>query len=278
MTNLEERVENIRRELYEHVLSTRKNKYYWFFKALKTFKHLSVNKVRGEFLETYYFLMRYIDDIVDGSHPRDLPIGLRSHYVEGRIKFATDSKSPHDDADYLMLHCFNLAERLGLDFTQETLDILASLHFDASRVGRNRIFTKGELMQHFYSLDIRGTTRLALKIFQEDPRKQSLLENLARASRIYYNLRDYDEDISLGFINIPSEDIDSFQIPIEEIKDKQSPAIREWIQAESNTGLELLERYKIIMSTAQFRLLTRLTLMLVYYKPARRYFEKALKD
>ena len=274
--NLEERVTKLKEEIRSQMLSSHKSKYRWFLRTLRTFKYFE-GSTRGELLETYYFLMRHVDDIADGSNPRNLPIELRPAYIERRINFVTDSKSPQDDADYLMLRCFNLAERLDLDFTRETLDILSSLHFDASRVGRNRIFTESELAQHFYFLDIRGTTRAALKIFREDPRKQSSLEDLARASRIYYNLRDYDEDIGLGFINMPAEDIDNFQISVEDIKDKQSPTVRKWIQAESSRGLELLERYKTVTNTAQFRLLTRLTLMLVYYGPARRYFEKVLK-
>jgi len=277
MTNLEERVTEIRRDIYEHIFSTRRDKYKWFFRALRIFRYMPGNKDRGEFLETFYLLMRYIDDIVDGSHPRNLPIELRPSYVEGRIKFAADSKAPVDDADFLMLHCFDLAEQLGLDFTQETLDILASLHFDALRIGKLRIYRASELSKNFYMLDISGTTGLALKLFREDPRKRSWLEELAIASRIYYNLRDFEEDIQSGFINIPYEDINVHGITKEDLERVQSPRIKEWFRAQSNLGIELLSKYREIRASEQFKLLTKLTLMFVYYRPARRYFERVLK-
>ena len=68
------------------MLATRGWKYRSFLRYLGLFKYLTLDFTRGEFLESYYTLMRYLDDVVDGDIP--LPDGYtsESEYILKKIE------------------------------------------------------------------------------------------------------------------------------------------------------------------------------------------------
>lgn len=269
-------LKDIREEIYSHMLKTRSSKYKWFLYALRSFKYLSVNSVKGDFLEYYYSLMRYVDDVVDGD--LELPSGYKTkeEFVAGRIDFSLDPRKPKHQIDYLMLHCFELASSFGEDFSQETRDILLSMLFDAKRYGKKELFTEEVLSHHFHLLDVKGTIRAALKVFGEDPENYDRLEPLGLASRIYYNLRDYDEDSEAGFVNIPREDCVRLKINPNDLESRVSPSVQNWFREQATKGVELLDIHNRKMSNGSLGFLAKVTLPLVYERPARRYFETIL--
>ncbi|MCJ7757934.1 MAG: hypothetical protein MUP24_07270, partial [Gillisia sp.] len=87
----EKRYAQMRNRVFEHMLKTRGWKYRAFLRYLRLFKYAAFAPVRGEFLESYYVLMRFLDDIVDGDAP--LPEGYldESDYISHKIRF---SKNP----------------------------------------------------------------------------------------------------------------------------------------------------------------------------------------
>jgi len=277
MIKLDENFKLMKKQVYEHMLNTRGDKYKWFLRALRSFKYLSLNPARGDFLEGYYTLMRYVDDVVDGDAPIPKSYTSPITFVEEKINFANDPNNPKDVADYLMLYCFEAASRFGEDFFEETHDILSSMLFDAKRIGKGIIFPEEELMYHFHSLDIKGTVKASLKVFGEDPNKYFALEPLGLVSRIYYNLRDYGGDIEAGLVNISAEDCDKFGISSKDLENELSIGVQRWFNAEAQKGMGLLKQHKQNLSETEFNLLTRITLPVVYERSANRFFEKILK-
>lgn len=270
-------LQNIREEIYSHMLKTRGSKYKYFLYALRSFKYLSMNSTRGDFLEYYYSLMRYVDDVVDGD--LELPSGYKTKedFVAERIDFSLDARKPKHQIDYLMLYCFELASKFGEDFSEETRDILSSMLFDAKRYGKKELFPEEVLFHHFHLLDVKGTIRATLKVFGENPENYSRLENLGLASRIYYNLRDYDEDLEAGFVNIPKEDCLRLRIRPNDLENRVSSGVNNWFKEQSEKGIELLDEHNGNMSNGSLGFLAKVTLPLVYEKPARRYFERVIK-
>ena len=57
----------MRARVYQHMLATRGWKYRAFLRYLRFFKYAAFAPIRGKFLECYYVLMRFLDDIVDGD-------------------------------------------------------------------------------------------------------------------------------------------------------------------------------------------------------------------
>ncbi len=266
----------MRSRVYRHMLETRGWKYRVFLRYLRLFKYFSFSWNRGSFLESYYTLMRYIDDIVDGDVP--LPDGYThvADYVEDKIRFSRNPQNPVDEVDYLMLHCYEIAKRIGAEFSSETEDILGSLLFDAQRRGTLEVFPHEVLARHFHLLDIRGTIKATLKIFNEDPDKYHLLEPLGMACRYEYDLEDFSDDIAAGYVNISQEEMTVLGISHSEFNERLSPGILRWFKYRALRGMDLLTRHERIMEQKDFGLLARMTFPLVYVRPARKCFEKVL--
>ena len=265
------------------MLVTRGYKYGAFLLALRSFKYLSLSPKRGGFLEAYYSLMRYIDDIVDGDAKLPGTVNSAEEYVKQKIDFTKSLQTPKDALDHLMIYCFEIANEFGEDFSDETQDILYSLHFDASRIGKMEVFPEEELTKHFYQLDIRGTVKASLKVFGENPNKYVALEPLGLASRIYYNLRDFHEDIRAGLVNISAEDCAHYGISLNELENialegNHTEGIRRWFLAQSALGRKLLDKHKDYVSKAELGWLARVTLPIVYETSARKFFEKVFTD
>jgi hypothetical protein len=268
----------MRSEIYRHMLHTRGWKYRSFLRFLRFFKYISFAPTRGSFLEFYYVLMRFLDDVVDGDVP--VPEGYREpkDYLEDKIAFSHSLVNPHDPVDFLMLHCFELGEKFGQGFHEETRDILLSLLFDARRRGSWKVFPKAELQEHFHKMDIRGTIRATLKVFKEDPSKYPLLESLGIASRYQYDIEDIEADLAAGYVNISQEEMQELGIGEEELKDPSSPGIKRWLLRHAREGMELLEAHRHSLPEGRFSLLARATFPLVYARPARKVFMETLNE
>lgn len=278
MNSLEMHARIMRTKVYTHMLRTRGWKYRSFLRYLRFFKYISFTWNRGEFLESYYTLMRYLDDIVDGDAP--LPNGYSNcaDYILDKINFSHDPSKPVDEADYLMLHCFKVAGKFHEDFFSETEDILNSLLFDAKRRGKLIIFPAKELALHFHILDIRGTIKATLKIFKEDPEKYHLLEPLGTATRYQYDLEDFDADIQAGYVNISAEDCSKFSIGSAELKEASCNQVQSWFRYHAQAGMDLLDEHHRLLPQGKFSLLARGTFPLVYELPAKKCFKKILAE
>ena len=276
--SLNRHAKEMRSKVFKHMLDTRGWKYRVFLRYLRLFKYFAFAPTRGEFLESYYTLMRYLDDVVDGDAP--LPEGYQNEteYMIRKIQFSENPTDPQDEAEYLMLYCFQLAERFNQDFREETKDILNSLLFDAKRRGKLIVFPKKELMHHFHIMDVRGTIRATLKVFKEDPDKYLFLEPLGMASRFQFDLEDIHTDIEAGYVNISKEEFEQFNLSKEELTNRNSPNLKRWMHHHARQGLALLEEHHRQLPKGKFSLLARATFPLVYEAPARKEFNKVLSE
>jgi len=274
----DQKAKEMRSKVFRHMLETRGWKYRAFLRYLRLFKYAAFAPVRGEFLESYYTLMRYIDDVVDGDVPLPKNYLNVSEYITDKIGFSMNPVNPKDQIDYLMKYCFELAERFGADFHEETKDILNSLLFDAKRRGKSMIFSKEELNYHFHLLDIRGTIRATLKVFNDDPDKYKILEPLGIACRHQYDIEDFEADFAAGYVNISKEDFERFGIKKEDIYNSSAPNVRNWLRHHAREGLELIAEHHRLMPKGKFSILEKLVFRFVYENPAKKVFLKVLSE
>lgn len=268
----------MRSKVFYHMLKTRAWKYRAFLRYLRFFKYAAFAPLRGEFLESYYVLMRYLDDIVDSDAPLPAGYSNESKYIDEKISFSLNPVNPRDEADHLMLYCFELAKKFGEDFKEETKDILESLLFDAKRRDKLIIFPQEELSRHFHVLDIRGTIRATLKIFKDNPEKYLILEPLGMACRYQFDIEDFEADIAAGFVNISMEDCEHFGINLEDLHTCSSPKVKAWLRYHAQKGIALLEEHHRLLPKGNFSLFERLVFMLVYENPARKVFLHTLSE
>lgn len=274
---LNRHAKEMRTKVFKHMLETRGWKYKVFLRYLRLFKYFAFAPVRGEFLETYYTLMRYLDDVVDGDAPLPSVYENESDYILRKIQFSENPTDPQDEAEYLMLYCFELAERFNQNFREETKDILNSLLFDAKRREKLQVFPEKELMHHFHVLDVRGTIRATLKVFKEDPNKYLFLRPLGIASRYQFDLEDTFTDLEAGYVNISIEECELFGLTQKDFSDcRNSIRLKKWRRHHATEGLKLLEEHHRLMPKGHFSLISRTTFSLVYEAAARKEFKKVL--
>jgi len=274
----DKQVKELRSRVFRHMLDTRSWKYRAFLRYLRFFRYVAFSSTRGEFLESYYTLMRYLDDIVDGD--LSLPEGFPDQrgYLSEKIAFSLNPVNPKDEVDNMIIYCFELAKRFGEDFKAETRDILDSLMFDANRRGKWTIFPREDLNHHFHLLDIRGTIRATLKVFKDDPDKYKILEPLGRACRYQYDIEDFESDIAVGYVNISKEECEQFSINRDDLDKLSSPKIRSWLSHHASQGMALLSDHHRLMQEGKFSLLEKAVFKVVYVMPARKVFRKILSE
>jgi hypothetical protein len=95
-------------------------------------------------------------------------------------------------------------------------------------------------------MDIEGTISWTAAILWLDTKSAiEQLQPLWEASRLAYNLRDLDDDINSGLINIPEEDLKAFQITDLELKLWiASEYIKKRVEAQIERLRELLDMHK----------------------------------
>jgi hypothetical protein len=275
---IEKRMAKMRIKVFDHMLATRGAKYRAFLRYLRFFKYAACSPDRGKFLESYYALMRYLDDIVDGDAL--LPEGYANEvdYILAKIRFSENPIDPVDEVDDLMVHCFEVGHRFGEEFVTETSDILSSLLFDARRRQKWQIFPKAELERHFYLMDIRGTIRAVLKVFNDDADKFELLQPLGTSCRHQYDIEDIQSDLAVGYVNISKEECDMFGIHPDDLRGSLTPNIKLWLKHHARKGLELLAEHHRLERKGRFTSLEKAVFKVVYESPARHTFEKVLKS
>ncbi len=234
-----------------------------------------LGRERGTLLLAVNTGMRILDDIADGD--RQPPPGTSPvTYLEGKQAFIRNPEDPQDDLDYLFAYCYELAGKASLSIRNELDAFFEYFLFDAKRRGSGDIFSQAELDQAYDACDITGTIRGSLMVFGDDPEKAPLLMPLGKAVRTYYTLRDYEQDVAAGFVNIPREAVESFGISITNLADRFSPPVRAWFHSEALLGLQRLDEHDEVMRSNKFRWVGKQALPIAYIKPAKSYLQSVL--
>ncbi len=268
--------------VFDEMIATRHSKYKWWLRALR-YAPLPGNysEERKALMLMFYAAMRAIDDYVDGD--RQIPGNLTPiAYVQRKLEFLRTGSKPLDEIELLIHYSINIGEILSVDVRKGGYDIVSSLLWDAQRrenflnTGQLQAYPEKELHHHFDLLDIRGTIPWTLRIFGEDLEKYMYLENLGLAARKYYNLRDFEDDLKAGFVNISLEDCQRLCIDLNALQSQHHPAIRQWFIEQAQSGIFLIADHRRNLPQAHLRWFGRLALFVMYEQSAQRYFRKVL--
>lgn len=268
----------VRGHIFRWMLETRPEKFKKFIRCIKLFRYAICSCVRGDLLESFYAALRFCDDIADGDHP--LPDGYErgAQYVKDKLLFACNPQKPQDAIDQTLLHSFQMAEELRFSLQQEAAFMFESLLFDTRRRGNDHIYHEADLNEHFYRLDIVGTIQGTLKIFGEKREYMEELQPLGMATRKFYNMRDFQEDIADGMINISHEQMDELNILRKDLDDPDSPSVKMWFLTEAREGIKLILAHQKNLETMRTKLITNLALEKIFEQPALQFFHKTLQS
>jgi phytoene/squalene synthetase len=184
-----------------------------------------------------YSYFRWVDDVVDTTcQTRD----QRVSFIQ-RQKILVDQlfdKQRPDDltaeeeiiADLIQNNCEDNSK-----LRSYIVNFLAIIEFDAHRKGR--LITQNELTWYSKRLGIAVTDAIQYFICNGHPYPEDEAQYLAAtAAHMVHMLRDMREDVAEGYINIPREYLEQYNI---EPGDFESPAMRNWVKSQ----IELAKRY-----------------------------------
>jgi len=257
-------------------MSKRNSKYIWWLRAMEHSGLLFGNADMGRMFEVDYLWMREVDDIVDGHLELPHEYATKEQYVMEKRKVLKAVLEPHDRTDGLIALSEDLSKKTGIDLQNERDMILESMLFDARRFGTRQIFPEQELNEYFYRCDIEGTARGTLKMFREDPEAHGYIYPLGAAVRIHYNLRDFEEDIQAGYVNVSEEDCSKFGITPEDLQNHSSESVRAWFQSEAVRGMGYLQQHKDIIGNAGFKPISRFVIHLYHEIPTQKFIKNIL--
>ncbi|MCX6817216.1 MAG: squalene/phytoene synthase family protein [Candidatus Beckwithbacteria bacterium] len=271
--NPSESLELVDSQAYASPAYQRPDSKLWLF-CIKLSEHLFPKK--GELIVGINSIMRNLDDIADGD--REPPKGFTAiSYLQKKREFCQNPDNPEDDVDRYIRHCSDCAQGLGFDIQEELDDFFTYFMFDATRLNTGQVFSKVDLDQA-YNACSRGTINGLIKVFGLAPDKFDVLAKMGKAVRIYYTLRDFEIDMAKGFVNIPLEEMEQYQIDQKDLSDRHSPGIRQWFQAQATLGMDWLKQHHEEVKKGNVPFLVQMIVPLMYERSARPYFEAVLAD
>ncbi len=200
-------------------------------KTLFSLVRLPDREKRLGLLKYIYYAMRLIDDICDGDTPINIDIEVRREYISQIVK----GNIPDDLLWDFLKKIQILSQELGIE--QEVKDgmqkIIQSIQFDIERiVDPDKLRNEESLQENFHRMDIDGSINLTSLIFGLNVEmSHELTKELWEASRIWYTLMDFREDMVEWLINIPKEDFQKYKISLKEIEIfKTDWTLSEWMK------------------------------------------------
>jgi len=256
--------------------------------------------------------MREIDDVIDDDAP--LPSGwkTRSEYLDRKINFLDERKSPIDDVEQVMLRCIQRIELAfgddaGQSLWQASASVLNEQRFDSDRgrafieTGTPHVFSEKALGTYVTDMELDGAMKGFLTVLGDDYKAVEALAPFVHATRRhFYFLRDLQQDVSAGRINLTTEECPSgdngtgLESLVKEsvviangehakmsswqrsrlLHNRVPQFAADWMEKQLSTGEQELQVHHSEKRGNSFRPFTRLLLHLLHQKPANTYFGK----
>jgi hypothetical protein len=169
-------------------------------------------------LRSCYFWFRYIDDIID----EDLVYEGDIYEFKYRKKELLQNLNSPDalramrleSIDWLIIHVYYAGLRFGYDNQQSMLTLYRALEHDVDRTKERKMYySAAETKEYFDNLDI-PSVMMTFQFINEKAITLEDLQALIDMTRARYNVRDFFQDLSVGIVNIPIEDLELYNIDI----------------------------------------------------------------
>jgi len=236
-------------------------------------------------LRSCYFWFRYVDDIVDHDLKCQESIEefsqSRKELLENIHDEAKLSKLKLKQIDWLIIDVYYACLKLGYDNQTSMLTLYEALEYDIIRTVENKTYyTKAEIKEYFDKLDIPSV----LMTFQFINEKAVTVDDLAAlidATRTRYNLRDFIQDLLVGIVNIPLEEIEQYGIDIKQclLANDLTEALRYepfklWFKDQLAYIEERLATGSLVVKEKPLRFRTRLALTYSFINPCEASLKK----
>ncbi|MGE5859029.1 MAG: hypothetical protein ACM34J_00650 [Ignavibacteria bacterium] len=228
---------------------------------------LIINKSKRDYLNFSFAYLRWIDDIVDNPLT---PVYEKKKFIEYQKNLVSSLyKNENLDSAIIEEVCiFYFAEYAkSIDnfiLLDEVKNMVEALSMDVYRLERSGVFSNEEL-DRYIELMSKSLFNILCNFTpsRHEYRREFYLG--ARFTTIALMIRDLEEDIDAGFINIGDEEIKSYKLDIKNLKEDRNFPI--WLKDKINYILGLLYQEVALLKYMPLKLRLLTCYSLIYRLP-----------
>ncbi|HSP89079.1 MAG TPA: squalene/phytoene synthase family protein [Ignavibacteriaceae bacterium] len=179
-----------------------------------------IKKPERDYINLCFSYLRYADDIVDNP---DLPVNQKKKFIEHQknlisLIYKKNFPEPSGIEEACLIHFaeYSLSTN-NLLLLDEVKNMIDALDMDVHRLENSGIFSNEEL-DHYINLMSKSVFNIlySFTLPKSGYREEFFLGS--KFTTIALMIRDLEEDIDAGFINIPAEDIKHYNIDLSNLK------------------------------------------------------------
>ena len=204
----------------------------------------TVSKDKREFLNLCYAYFRLVDDFIDNPN---IPLTERKEFIDRqkqiiKLHQAKESYEPRIIEEYYLFYFIEFALQNNLDILVENIyNMIDTFSWDVDRLFDDGIFSEDQLYNYSRLQSEAVQSILSYFMSDKDP-KDFNHENLELSiiNTKMLMLRDLEEDLDMGFINISREDIEKYDLNIQNLKEDEN--LNVWIKDQVQKLLDGLDK------------------------------------
>ena len=201
---------------------------------------LLANKSKRSYVNLWFVYLRWVDDIIDDSK---LSIKEKREFVEYQRNlitslYQTNNIKPTVIQEACLIHFGNYAISSGnIKLLDEVKDMINALGMDVNRLERSGVFRKNEL-DCYIELLSKSFINVLYNFLCADNEQLRELFLKAEFTTFALMLRDLEEDLDAGIINISEEDIANYNLDIKNLKNDEN--ISNWLADKIDSVFNLM--------------------------------------
>lgn len=190
-------------------------------KATFLFDYTVSRRIR-KYLDLCHGYLRWVDDIVDDPErsfaEKEGFINHQKHLIKSYQN--NFEEAPNTIEEYFLYYFmeFSLHDNLGI-LIHDVFNMIDTISWDVDRLQNNGVFSE-EKLDDYINLQTQSINNIICYFTNEIDLQKFNNKNIgiSSANANVFMLRDLEEDIDAGFINISKEDLENYQIDINNIK------------------------------------------------------------
>lgn len=197
---------------------------------------LLVDRPERDYINLCFAYLRWADDIVDNPN---LPVNQKQEFIEHQknlisLIYRKNSFEPSGIEEACLVYFSQYIISTGnLFLLDEVKNMVEALSMDVDRLADNGVFSDAEL-DHYIELMSKSFFHILCFFSLPKERYKEEFYLGAKFTTIALMIKDLEEDIDAGFINIPAEDIIRYKLDVKNLK------------MDKNFSLCLAERIKYV--------------------------------
>ncbi len=206
---------------------------YWLL-VFKLYASSIRKPLQAKIFRAAYLFCRHIDDVLDGDRKINHDPELYVQEILNAMNREENGPEIIELYRFAVKHLMNMAKN-GEDPKALFFRVIkGGMQFDHQRSRQKRVLTRDEL-EKYYQDTFAPVMDLALMISGSDQRSSDLPESITTQGHIY-TIRDLEQDLRSGIINIPLEELEKSEIDRNQAFGRRAaerdPHLSDWIRKE----------------------------------------------